>query len=114
MDNLLPLLLIGIMYLVPALWRRYVRKNYTIHSPERVVIPELEIVPEENILICKEHIADLQVPIAVLSEQNIPSIEEETSVWQGKLTEESVMNGVIFAEILQPPRAYRPFIKRME
>jgi hypothetical protein len=114
MDNLLPLLLIGIMYLVPALWRRFVTKKDAIHSPEQVIIPELEIVPEESTLICKEHIADLQVPIAVLSEQNIPIIEEETSVWQGKLTEERVINGVIFAEILQPPRAYRPFIRRMK
>jgi hypothetical protein len=111
MDNLLPLLLIGIMYLVSALWRRVVSKDYTqLHLPEQVIIPKIEIGPEESTLVAREHIDDLQVPIVAHSAQNIPNIEEEPSVWQGKLTEDAVINGLIFAEILLPPRAYRPFI----
>jgi hypothetical protein len=115
MDNLLPLLLIGILYLVPALWRRFVSKKYTqIHLPEQVIVPELETSPEESRLVSRAHIADMQMPIVALSEQTIPIIGEEPSTWQGKLTEERVINGLIFSEILQPPRAYRPFIRRMK
>jgi hypothetical protein len=111
MDNLLPLLLIGIMYLVSALWRRIVSKNYTqLHLPEQVIAPK--IGTEESTLASGVHIDDLQVPIVTHFAQNISNIEEEPSVWQGKLTEDTVINGLIFSEILLPPRAYRPFITR--
>jgi len=113
MDNLLPLLLIGIMYLIPVLWRRVVSKKSTqLHLPENVIIPEMENVPEESTSLSVNHIVDLQVPIVVSPAQNNPTVEEEASAWQGKLTENAVINGLIFAEILQPPRAYRPFISR--
>lgn len=114
MDDLLPLLLIAIMYLVPAVWRRFLSKNQTqMHVPEQVIIPEFELVPEESSLEAKDYSVDLPVPI-ISQVESIHTIAEETLAWQGKLTENVVVNGVIFAEILQPPRAYRPFVRRMK
>lgn len=113
MDDLLPLLLIGFMYLVPALWRRFIAKKVPpLQEPEQVIIPEMEMMPQESPLAFNDQISDLSVPGLVAHEQSIPLIREETSAWEGKLTEETVINGLIFAEILYPPRAYRPFLKR--
>jgi hypothetical protein len=114
MDDLLPLLLIAIMYIVPAVWRRVISKNQTqVHAPEQVIIPELELVTEETPLESKDYSADLPMPI-ISQVEGIHTIAEEALPWQGKLTENVVINGVIFAEILQPPRAYRPFERRMK
>ena len=41
-----------------------------------------------------------------------PPLLDEKAVWSGKMTKNAVINGVIFAEIIQPPRAYRPFVHR--
>ncbi|AJQ27232.1 hypothetical protein [Pelosinus fermentans] len=115
MDDLVPLLLVAIMYLVPAVWRRFIAKNQTqtTHVPEQVIIPEIEFIPEESPGETKDYSANL--PLAITSQiESIHAIEEETLPWQGKLTENVVVNGVIFAEILQPPRAYRPFVRRMK
>ncbi len=114
MDDLLPLLLVAIMYLVPAVWRRFIVKNQTqTHVPEQVIIPEIEFIPEESPEEIKDYSAKL--PLAITSQiETSHAIKEETLPWQGKLTENVVVNGVIFAEILQPPRAYRPFVRRMK
>lgn len=42
----------------------------------------------------------------------VPVHETETNPWSGKLNLPQVINGVMFAEILQPPRAKRPFYRR--
>jgi len=39
------------------------------------------------------------------------SVVEEKPAWQGAVDRQAIINGFIFAEILQPPRAYRPIIK---
>lgn len=36
-------------------------------------------------------------------------LNEQGGSWQGNLNHASVINGFIFAEVLQPPRAARPF-----
>jgi len=41
-----------------------------------------------------------------------PTLSEENVAWRGKMDVNAVINGVIFAEIVQPPRAYRPFTRR--
>ncbi len=115
MDDLIPLLLVAIMYLVPAVWRRFIVKNQTqtAQVPEQVIIPEFEFIPEESSEELKDYSTDLPLTISTQIETN-HAIEEEVLPWQGKLTEDVVVNGIIFAEILQPPRAYRPFIGRMK
>ncbi len=50
-------------------------------------------------------------PAAPDLEANVPAIPEQTG-WQDKLQPSLVINGVIFAEILQPPRAMRPLEPR--
>ena len=59
---------------------------------------QLKSVPEPTHVI---------VPLPVDSP---PRLEEK--VWAGKMNANAVINGVIFAEIVQPPRAYRPFVRR--
>ncbi|MDF2635178.1 MAG: hypothetical protein K0R78_2052 [Pelosinus sp.] len=114
MDDLLPLLLLAIMYLGPAVWRRLMAKKQTqMHLPEQVIIPEFELVSEETPMELKNNSTDF--PKTIISKtESIPAIAEEISPWRGKLTENVVINGVIFAEVLQPPRAYRPFVRRMK
>lgn len=46
----------------------------------------------------------VEMPAAV----DIPPQLEEENPWTGQLRLPSVVNGVIFAEIMQPPRAKRP------
>ncbi|WP_143005907.1 hypothetical protein [Sporolituus thermophilus] len=47
-------------------------------------------------------------------EVHVPALTKapETSPWEGKLNNALLVNGVIFAEILQPPRAKRPLVLR--
>ncbi|SFL32343.1 hypothetical protein [Pelosinus propionicus] len=113
MDDLVPLLLVAIMYLVPAVWRRFMAKQQTqkVYVPEQVITPEF--VTEESIEGTEEYSVISPLEIAFPIEPS-HAIEKEILPWQGKLTENVVVNGVIFAEILQPPRAYRPFVRRMK
>ncbi len=43
--------------------------------------------------------------------QNTLSTVENQSPWQGQIDQNMLINGLIFTEILQPPRAKRPFGK---
>lgn len=123
MDSLIPLLLILLLYLVPELLKR--RKNPKEYEypdiPAKVPQP-VEVKPVETKI--KSHTAPVidyvaspaftknvtVKPAMVMPDPvDVPHIVESVSPWQGKLSQEIVQNGLIFAEILQPPRAYRPF-----
>lgn len=122
MDSLIPLLLILLLYFVPELLKR--RKNPKEYEypdiPAKVPQPA-EVKPVENKT--KPHTAPVTDYVAVPAftgnvavkpamvmpdPVDVPHIVESVSPWQGKLSQEIVQNGLIFAEILQPPRAYRP------
>ncbi len=114
MDTLLTLLIMGILYVVPRIWKTYLEK---INKNQEVPVSGLPAVSngssqEEKISKPAIHISEL--PLAATSKgiQNISNQEGEKSAWHGKVDHNMLVNGVIFAEILQPPRAYRPFIKR--
>lgn len=130
MDILVSLLLAALAYLVPKLggkiWQEYQSRvtNYgnfqrqgnkgeTIvqngnTSTDTPSITQLELQVEiEPVPVIKEtggHSALLPPPSPLPSESKAP--------WAGKMDGNAVIQGVIFAEIVQPPRAYRPFVKR--
>lgn len=114
MDILITLLFMAIFYLGPALLKRYRAKNDI-----QPVIPELlntEIVNEppknKKISSYMASVSELESTIAVDHVQSVATVVGEESPWHGKLDHNILANGVIFAEILQPPRAYRPFGRR--
>jgi len=114
MDVVVPLLLMAIFYLGPALLKRYRAKDNT-----QSTIPDLLNAETMNASSYPEAVASnmasatvVQPSMVVTHSLSAPAIVGEQSAWQGKLDQNSITNGVIFAEILQPPRAYRPFVKR--
>ena len=120
MDSLIPLLLMLLLYLVPELLKR--RKNPKKYEypdiPAKVPQP-VEIKPVESK--SKPFAADYAASPATLTGDaaakpamvmpdpvEVPHVVDSVSSWQGKLSPQVIQNGLIFAEILQPPRAYRP------
>lgn len=112
MEIVIVLILLAILYLVPELLRRsrYFERKYEYPEiPEKMQagkapVQELYETYEDydnKLYTGKEAVT---MPAVVSTEINVP----EQSAWQGKLDGNTILNGVIFAEILQPPRAYRP------
>jgi len=46
--------------------------------------------------------------VAMPVERAVPNISSNEDPWAGRLNSHDITNGVIFAEILQPPRSKRP------
>ncbi len=116
MEIVLVLILLAILYLVPELLRR---RGYFEREYEYPEIPEQTPTAKSPVQNTPEFYVDydnqiyknnntVTMPAAV----NIQSSAPEKSAWQGKLDNNAVLNGIIFAEILQPPRAYRPLRRR--
>ncbi|SDF06093.1 hypothetical protein [Sporomusa acidovorans] len=122
MDSLIPLLLMLLLYLVPELLkRRKEPKKYeypdipdkipqpvgmqsTKNEPKPVAEPIMDFSADasNNWNIAQKQAVVMPAPVA------IPQTTEPVSPWQGKLSWQMVQNGLIFSEIIQPPRAYRP------
>jgi len=113
MDILIPLLFMAIFYLGPALLKRYQDKNKTQPPIPQVLHSEIRKPPPEiKREVSMENAAKVQPATETHIRPSVPAIVEEQSAWHGKLEHNMITNGVIFAEILQPPRAYRPFVRR--
>ena len=113
MDIVIPLLFMAIFYLGPALLKRY-RANLNAQPAVReLLISEMRNAPPTIKKVADMASAtELHPTMVVEHKHSAPSIVEEQSAWQGKLEQNNIINGVIFAEILQAPRAYRPYVKR--
>jgi len=113
MDTFILLLFMAIFYLGPALLKRYRAKINTQPAEPELLNSEIRESPPEN---KREVFMASATRVQSTTETHIipsvPAIVEEQSAWHGKLEHNMITNGVIFAEILQPPRAYRPFVKR--
>ena len=113
------LLLMVLLYLLPELLRRRKPKKYEYPDvPERVPgpqpskrpaytvassVPTTPFIPEEV------RKPPVQPSVPMPSAVDVPHTTDAPNSWQGQLQPAMVQNGLIFAEILQPPRAYRPF-----
>lgn len=113
MDILVPLLILAVLYLVPEILRKKNAKNYKY--------PEIPNEPSVQVNFPKA-----AIPAALNENENSASMDAKhqdnnVSFSCAKPNEEganeafhvdnnALINGVIWSEILQPPRAYRPLI----
>ena len=115
MDIVIPLLFMAIFYLGPALMKRFLAKKNT-----QPAVPEPLTAEMINALSTLKKVpvymaSNTEVQSTVVADKvhsSAPAIVGEQSAWHGKLDQNIITNGVIFAEILQAPRAYRPFVRR--
>ncbi|BBB92786.1 MAG TPA: hypothetical protein PKA28_02825 [Methylomusa anaerophila] len=128
MDVLIPLLLMVLLYVVPELLKRRKTKEYEYpdipDTPDTKIPPEMANTPtpihKMEQVNQEEPVGDLSAyashPFAAANNMpppvNIPQVREVISPWREKLTSQTIANGIIFAEILLPPRAYRPIYPR--
>jgi hypothetical protein len=119
MNILILLILLAIFYLVPELLRRYndPKKYQYPQIPKKALATQFEAAQWEDNEQVPEYLgyvekpADAEADISIQMEVVLPASAKNETAWQGKLDHNTMLNGVIFSEILQPPRAYRP-IKR--
>lgn len=119
MDIVTILILMALFYLVPELLKRGKPKTYEYPQiPDRVPPPDtipppgplkgegktVSAVESDIIQLALPPRPEVHPPVEV--NPLLPTSEE--SSWQGRLDQATVLNGIIFAEILQPPRAKRP------
>ncbi|WP_425057567.1 hypothetical protein SCACP_20830 [Sporomusa carbonis] len=127
MEGLIPLLLMLVLYLVPELLKR--RKQPEEYKypeiPDKPLPPsdisstdvKIKAIPQETVFEQAPEPKNIwpvipKAPVVMPSTGNVPKITDSVSPWQGKLSPQMVQNGLIFAEIIQPPRAYRPIWRR--
>jgi hypothetical protein len=106
------LLLMALLYVLPELFRRRPKKYEYPQIPEPTPrkAPAETIQAAPSVSISKQPVS---APVLFMPpEVHIPSNEEEISPWQGQLSPAMIQTGYIFAEVLQPPRAYRPITPR--
>lgn len=124
MDSLIPLLLMLLLYFVPELLKRRKRpEEYEYPDiPPKVPTPvgtkpqpaEIKAKPAAQPALTYTDFtsqtwdAPQKTTIPMPAPVHIPHTTEPVSPWKGKLSPQIVQNGLVFAEILQPPRAYRP------
>ena len=127
MDSLIPLLLILILYLVPEILKRrkkpkeYEYPDIPAKVPQPVEVKPVEFKAKPPAAPVSDYVASPAAfagevsakPVMAMPEPvEVPFSTAATSPWQGKLSPQIIQNGLIFAEILQPPRAYRPLGRR--
>ena len=114
MDGLQSLLLLGLLYFAPKIWRHFMaQESKNPQLPEQVLTPEIEIPSVKSAQNVKYQPSEPPaLPVASHKEKSLSIVEEQTGL-QGNLANNFVQ-GVIFAEILQPSRAYRPFRGRIK
>lgn len=109
MDILIPLLLLAVLYLVPELLRR--KKNTEYKYPEipnqqeqsknmTHAIPALSEKAKVTSLEAKPQDSSINLKPTTISQ---PSVAAES-----RIDNTALVNGILWSEILQPPRAYRP------
>ena len=128
MDTLLPLLLMLLLYLIPELLKKrkqskdYKYPDIPAKIPPPVVLkpkpvemsskPAGQPAPEFAATITKTGAMPQKPVVSMPAPVVIPHTTEPDSPWQGKLSPQLMQNGFVFAEIIQPPRAYRPIWRR--
>lgn len=114
-------LIISLIYFLFDFLNKAKTKNQTPPIPEQQPEPVLQDIPKKNPLPALKQKAAVAgtvkdpAPAAASAKakpQSIPQSVQKESGWEDKLQPSLVLNGVIFAEILQPPRAMRPMETR--
>jgi hypothetical protein len=121
MSLLTVLILLAVLYIVPELFRPKNQKYEYPDIPDANPVPTMEHhdyagegISAERRYNSGEGISAMrpQKPnppkAAMPAEVHVPEHTEAENPWVGRLDLTYVVNGVVFAEILQPPRAKRP------
>jgi hypothetical protein len=121
MDIVVILILMAVFYLVPELLKRRRPKTYEYPQiPDQVPPPETAPVPAA-VKISQQITASFanESGLAAPPQPEFPSLEDKAapsladySPWRVRLDQTAIVSGVIYAEILQPPRALRPLRPR--
>lgn len=114
MDFILIVILMAVLYLVPEMLRQK-RKPKQYEYPD-IPQPEPKLPKEKpgQVETVSDKIAESVMWMKPLtapadgSSVSAAKANEEISATQGRFTQEVLVNGFIFAEIIRPPRAYRP------
>lgn len=106
-----------LLYIVPELFKRRPKKYEYPEIPQPV--PESAPEPEAKPATVSnkgltwalpQPMAKGSMPMSeVAPPMQVYHMQETGDNWQGSLSHASIINGLIFAEVLQPPRALRPF-----
>lgn len=113
------LALLFLLYVLPELFRKKKKKYEYPDIPSKAPEP----LPEKSSTNIKAlpslETSSLSIPATPIKQVPtmpppviVPHTSSEFSPWDGKIESSFVLNGVIFAEILQPPRAIRPIHAR--
>lgn len=107
MDILTLVVLMAVLYLVPELMRKKKKVKYEYPMPQQAQ----QSVPQEK----QKVVNKLELPetstfavMPVAPAMATEAIKAEPSAWKN-LDKATVVNGFIFSQILEPPRACRPF-----
>lgn len=110
MDFVIIVIVMLVLYVVPELLRKRRPQKYEypdIPQPVQVKMPsEMSLQNKTEV----KHHEGVKPTFVMPPEVSIPSVQEK-SPWQGKFNNTVLYNGIIFAEILQPPRARRPMLR---
>jgi hypothetical protein len=107
MDFFTIILIIAVIYLLPELLRKRNPKEYKYPDvPEKIWPPKDKKITENPPV---EPPAYIQHPVQhePVSPVTYVSGNDNKNAWQENLNESTVVNGIIFAEILSPPLAKR-------
>lgn len=121
MDFKWVILIMLLLYVLPEIFKRRPKKYEYPDIPQPVPQQAPQPVPQSTAIptVVSGKGAMWAIPQAK-AKQGLPMsevappmqvlhLQGQGGTWQGNLTQASVINGFIFAEVLQPPRAARPF-----
>ncbi|EAX47565.1 undifferentiated embryonic cell transcription factor 1 [Thermosinus carboxydivorans Nor1] len=110
MDFGLLIILMLVLYVLPELLKRRRPPKYEYPHIPQPAPPEPE--PTGQAGAGMPPAMPIKPPLPPEVHVPAPTKAPETSPWEGKLNNALLVNGVIFAEILLPPRAKRPLVLR--
>lgn len=115
MDIIWPLILMLVIYLVPELLKK--RRN-----PKDYKYPEVPPCPEDKSFTENNEVCETFVKHTTLDENTayqlnqqaiqLTVVKAEPQPWDGQLDNNLIVNGFIFSQILEPPRAYNPLWRK--
>jgi len=121
MDFIFIIILMAVLYIVPELLKRrgkpetyqYPDIPQPAPQPLEVKIKSKPAEPVQNgflndLALREQEAAQTRTPAASELKK-----QEEPTLVPGRFSQEALVNGFIFAEIINPPRAYRPFRRRL-
>ncbi len=121
MDFIFIIILMAVLYIVPELLKRRGKpKTYQYPDipqpapqPSDMKIKSKPAEPVQERFLADRIPTEQEVAPAAMPAASEVKKQEETPRLPGCLSQEALVNGVIFAEIINPPRAYRPLRRRL-